>query len=89
MKRAHVTITGLVQGVFFRQQTLRQARLRAVLGWIRNCADGSVEAVFEGEDSAVEGIVAWCGCGPANAVVADVDVEWQMPAGEADFRIRP
>lgn len=84
-----MTVTGFVQGVFFRQQTSRQAGLRGVQGWIRNCDDGSVEAVFEGDDAAVEGLISWCGSGPANAVVKDIEVEWQEPVGDSDFRIRP
>lgn len=88
-KRAHVIVTGLVQGVFFRRQTFRHADLRKVRGWIRNCEDGSVEAAFEGEASAVEDMVVWCGSGAANAVVSNVQVEWQEPVGDVGFRIRP
>ena len=45
--RAHVYVTGRVQGVYFRQNTRQQAQLRSVKGWVRNLSDGRVEAVWE------------------------------------------
>jgi acylphosphatase len=55
--RAHVLVSGKVQGVFFRQKTQRQALSFGVTGWVRNLPDGRVEAVFEGEEEAVKALV--------------------------------
>jgi acylphosphatase len=70
-------IQGLVQGVFYRQSTQETAVRLGLTGWARNCPDGSVEAVFEGEREAVEEVIAWCRQGPPAARVTDVDVDWQ------------
>ncbi|MFZ2617743.1 MAG: acylphosphatase, partial [Anaerolineae bacterium] len=80
--RMHVWIRGVVQGVFFRQSTRRQAQAAGVTGWVRNCADGAVEAVFEGEAAAVASVVSWCHHGPAAAVVSQVDVAGEPYTGE-------
>ena len=88
MKRAHVVAHGAVQGVFFRSETRDRARSLGVGGWVRNAPDGSVEAVFEGEDEQVESMVHWCKRGPSGARVDDVDVTWAEPRGEAGFAIR-
>ena len=83
--RVHVRIHGVVQGVYFRQSTRRQAQAAGVTGWVRNCSDGSVEAVFEGPASAVTDVVAWCHQGPAAAFVSLVDVVNEPYTGE--FRL--
>lgn len=70
--RAHVIVSGKVQGVFFRQNTLDKAVKRGVTGWVRNRRDGNVEAVFEGKKKDVEDIVKWCRKGPEYAKVKDV-----------------
>ena len=75
--RAHVYISGRVQGVFFRDSTRHLARQYGVAGWVRNLPDGRVEAVFEGEKDAVQRLVDWCHQGPPGARVDRVDVEWQ------------
>jgi acylphosphatase len=82
----HVTISGRVQGVGFRYSALQRARSRGVGGWVRNNADGTVEAVFEGEPEAVDALVTWCRRGPAGARVDDVRVELEVPIGEDGFR---
>ena len=87
MSRACVRVHGRVQGVFFRAETADRARSLDLTGWVRNCPDGTVEAVFEGERERVESMVAWCGRGPAGAHVDSVDVKWEEPAGEAGFRV--
>jgi len=81
VKRARVWISGRVQGVYFRQNTQREARRRTLRGWVRNLVDGRVEAAFEGEPGAVEAMVAWCRVGPPEAHVEDVVVEWERPEG--------
>ncbi len=80
--RAHVYVTGKVQGVFFRQNTKRQAQSRGVYGWVRNLEDGRVEAVFEGEEEAVKAVVEFCRVGPKTAQVSDVAVTWESCSNE-------
>jgi acylphosphatase len=80
--RAHIYVTGKVQGVFFRQNTKRQAQSRGVCGWVSNLSDGRVEAVFEGEDIAVREIVDYCRHGPSFAKVADFQVTFEDFKGE-------
>jgi acylphosphatase len=80
--RAHAVISGRVQGVFFRAETQRAAEGFGVLGWVRNKRDGTVEAVFEGEQPAVDAVLQWCQQGPNLAVVENVDVNWQDYRGE-------
>jgi len=77
-----------VQGVFFRAEARARAESLGVAGWIRNLPDGSVEAVFEGENERVESMVGWCRRGPSGAEVEAVDVEREEPVGEPGFRIR-
>ena len=87
--RAHVLVSGDVQGVFFRSETQAEAESRGVKGWVKNSADGRVEAVFEGEEEAVKAIVEFCRRGPPRAKVTKVDVTWESFRGEfSDFRIR-
>lgn len=82
--RARVLVSGLVQGVFFRQKTAERARQRGLSGFVRNLPDGRVEAVFEGGEDGVRGLVEWCHDGPRGARVEAVDVEWGEPTGEFD-----
>ena len=87
--RAHVWISGRVQGVFFRQTTRRVASDRGLAGWVRNLPDGRVEAVFEGPERAVRALVDWCAAGPPSAAVAHVESRWEAPQDEPPgFRIR-
>jgi acylphosphatase len=80
--RARVIISGRVQGVFFRVETQRAAERFGVCGWVRNRRDGTVEAVFEGEQHAVDAALNWCQQGPGMARVDEVDVSWQDYTGE-------
>jgi acylphosphatase len=88
MIRRRVLVQGHVQGVFFRETTRRRAQVARVNGWIRNNADGSVEAVFEGEPDAVERLVSFCREGPRGARVEWVDVSAEEPEGLAGFATR-
>jgi acylphosphatase len=72
--RAHVYISGRVQGVFFRAYTKDEAKRLGLTGWVRNTADWRVEAVFEGEESAVEAMISWCHRGSPYSKVDDVEV---------------
>jgi len=82
--RAHVYVHGRVQGVFFRATTRDKARSLGVKGWVKNCLDGGVEAVFEGEKDTVEKVVDWCKKGPEGAFVNHIDIRWEKYSGEFD-----
>jgi acylphosphatase len=86
--RAHVWISGRVQGVFFRAHTKELADELGLTGWVRNLPDDRVEAVFEGEEDAVKRAIEWCKRGPPLASVEKVEVRYEQPTGEfKDFRI--
>ncbi|WP_281193350.1 acylphosphatase [Halorubrum sp. F4] len=86
--RAHVYVSGRVQGVFYRASTRDAARERGVDGWVRNLDDGRVEAVFEGTEAAVDGMVEWCRTGSPAAEVDDVDATYENPEGIDGFEVR-
>lgn len=79
---------GRVQGVFFRAEAGARARSLGLAGWVRNRPDGSVEAVCEGAQEAVESMVSWCGRGPAGARIDAIEVTWEEPVGSAGFEVR-
>lgn len=86
--RAHVFIQGRVQGVCFRMYTREEALQRDLCGWVRNCDDGRVEAVFEGEEPTVEDMIQWCRSGPPHAAVSDVAVSREPCTDSFDtFRV--
>ena len=85
--RAHVFVSGIVQGVGYRFTTLAQANQLGLSGWVRNLPDNRVEAVFEGTKAAVEEMIRWCYKGPPGAVVEDVVVEYAAPEGIGGFEI--
>ena len=87
MIRRRVTVSGRVQGVFFRETVRRRAESARLAGWVRNNSDGSVEAVFEGEQKAVERLVDWCREGPRGARVEWVDVATEEPEGLEGFAV--
>jgi len=88
-RRVRVVISGLVQGVFFRDSARRQAERLGVTGWVRNLPDGRVEAVFEGDSAWVRELVQWCHRGPPGAEVEEVSVVEEPYRGEFDrFAIR-
>jgi acylphosphatase len=86
--RAHVYVSGKVQGVYFRATTRNMAEQHDVDGWVRNLDDGRVEAVFEGSEADVETMVGFCHEGSESARVEDVDVTYEEPRNAGDFRIR-
>ena len=87
MQRRRVIVHGLVQGVYFRDTTQRLARQAGVAGWVRNRADGAVEAVFEGEPTPVERLVELCRRGPGRAEVESLEVTEEETEGLSGFRI--
>lgn len=87
--RAHIVITGRVQGVFFRSAIRNQVHLRHLTGWTRNLGNGQVEAVIEGEKDMINEVIDFCKEGPPNASVGDVSVEWEEASSDFDgFEIR-
>jgi acylphosphatase len=86
--RRRVVVRGRVQGVFFRDSARREATSRGVAGWVTNREDGAVEAVFEGSEDDVEGMVGWCRTGPSRADVDDVEVSSEELEGLEGFRVR-
>jgi acylphosphatase len=87
VERSHVVVHGFVQGVGFRYAVERAALSRGVAGWVRNRPDGTVEAVFEGQQEDVEALVAFCRQGPRGADVERVDVVTESPDGLGGFRV--
>ena len=88
MIRRRLVVHGFVQGVFFRDSVRRHALTAGVTGWVRNNRDGTVEAVFEGEDAAVERLLGFCRDGPRGARVDNVEVEIEEPEGLHAFLVR-
>jgi acylphosphatase len=86
--RAHVHVSGNVQGVYFRATTRDEAAEREVDGWVRNREDGRVEAVFEGPPRDVEEMVEFCHEGSSAASVEEIEVTYESPEGEDGFRVR-
>jgi acylphosphatase len=88
-ERAHVRISGQVQGVFFRDSTRQKAEKLNLAGWVKNLPDGKVEAVFEGPSEKVREMVRWCEEGPQHASVENVDTDFEDGGGELDgFKVR-
>ncbi len=88
MERAHIWVSGRVQGVWYRASTVEEARRLGLRGWVRNLPDGRVEVVAEGPREAVERLISWCHQGPPLAVVEEVKVVWEPYSGEfSDFSI--
>lgn len=86
--RAHVFVSGIVQGVGYRFTTVDQANQLGLSGWVRNLPDDRVEAVFEGTKAAVEEMIRWCHKGPPSAVVKNVAVDYEEPEGIRGFQIK-
>jgi acylphosphatase len=86
--RKRVRAHGRVQGVFFRDSVRRAAQAAGVSGWATNRSDGTVEAVFEGQEAAVERLVDLCRAGPGHAEVSQLDVADERPEGLRGFDVR-
>jgi acylphosphatase len=87
-RRVRLEIRGRVQGVFFRRTAEREARKLGLCGFVRNTADGGVQAEAEGPDVAVGSFIRWCRRGPENARVESVAVTEIPPCGEEGFTAR-
>ncbi|WP_282606961.1 acylphosphatase [Pelagibius sp. Alg239-R121] len=85
VKTLRAVISGRVQGVWFRGWTERQARARGLDGWVRNCSDGTVEAVFSGAADQVDEMIEDCWKGPPAAKVASIQLYREEPSVESGF----
>ena len=87
--RAHIFVSGRVQGVFFRDSTRRIAEELDIFGWVKNSNNSRVEAVLEGEKEIIEKLIEWAKKGPVLARVNGIEIEWQDYKGEfKNFEIR-
>ncbi|NTU42654.1 MAG: acylphosphatase [Nitrospirales bacterium] len=77
--RAHLYISGTVQGVFYRAFTREVARSLGLFGWGKNLFDGRVEAVFEGPKEKIESAITRCYAGPPSSRVTNIEVSWDEP----------
>jgi acylphosphatase len=80
--QVHVIISGRVQGVWYRASTKKKAEELELTGWVKNTVDGNVEAVFEGDESIIHEMIAWCRLGPPLAQVVDVKITRKCGGGE-------
>jgi len=86
-KRLHIFVSGIVQGVFFRQSTAIKAKELDLKGWVKNLKDGRVEIICEGKEHGLDKMLQWCRKGPDAAFVDDVDVRWEEFGGDfSDFQ---
>ncbi|MEI6209266.1 MAG: acylphosphatase [Desulfuromonadales bacterium] len=86
--RKNIQVKGFVQGVSYRKQTQRVAKNLGVKGWVRNVSNGSVEACLEGDERAVDAVIAWCAFGPKNGKVDEVRINnGRYGGGFSDFCI--
>ena len=74
--RAHIIITGLVQGVYYRVTTKQKADSLGLSGWVKILPDGNVEVIVEGNKEEIEQLIDWCRQGPPGAKVDGVEVKW-------------
>jgi acylphosphatase len=76
-KRAHLMISGRVQGVFYRDSSKKMADYLGLKGWVKNNPSGQVEMVVQGSEINVKSMIQWCHQGPSRAKVSQVDVKWE------------
>jgi acylphosphatase len=88
MKQLHLIIQGKVQGVFFRDSTREMAKQLNLTGWVRNNSDGTVEAVFQGEEDNLKRMLEYSNQGPNSAQVKKIKIEWEEISEKCkDFKI--
>jgi len=88
MKHYAITVSGKVQGVFYRQSTLEIAKQIGLKGFVQNKANGNVYIEAEGTTEQLKGFVDWCKKGPTRAIVSDVRVEEGEIKNYSLFEIR-
>ena len=88
MQSIKIKVFGKVQGVFYRVSTQRQAQKHGIKGWVKNCEDGTVEACFQGRESEVKALLAWCKKGPEYAIVEHIQINQVKEKVYEEFTIR-
>ena len=89
LRRCHLVVSGMVQGVFYRASTRQKAQELGLSGWVRNLADGRVEIVAEGAEASVQKLIQWAHTGPSSSRVNGVNVVEESPTGEfSNFQVR-
>lgn len=79
---AHILVSGIVQGVFFRANTKEKAKELKIKGWVKNLSDGRVEILAEGDEEKIQMLIEWCWKGPELAKVENVDVSYKKFSGK-------
>jgi acylphosphatase len=88
VKRIHIIISGLVQGVGFRMFVLREASARSLSGWTRNLPDGTVEVEAQGNSELVDELIRQTRIGPSRSSVTSIKVkEIEVDTSDREFRI--
>lgn len=82
MKRVRIVVSGLVQGVFFRLNTMRKAQELGIYGWVKNRYDGTVEIMCEGPEKKIQIMIDWCKKGPEGSCVSNAEIKWENYTGE-------
>jgi len=82
LRRVNIIVTGIVQGVFFRYNTMKKANELDIKGWVKNLRDGRVEIMAEGEEENLNKFIEWCKKGPQGAYVEALTLEWKEYTGE-------
>lgn len=77
LSQVHILVSGMVQGVFFRYSTVRQARELGLTGWVRNLSDGRVEILAQGEKKKLEELLSWSRRGPSGSRVSGIEFFWE------------
>ena len=89
MQRVTIIAHGRVQGVFYRDSTMRKARELGLVGTVRNLSDGNVQIVAQGPITALEHLIRWAREVPSAAVVSDLKTSYEAPEpGFSDFTVR-
>jgi len=89
LKRVHLYISGIVQGVFFRAHTQEIAQELGLVGWVKNLDNGRVEIVAEGDEKKLQQLIDWCNGGPPGAQVDNVEMIYEEPSNKfKDFEIK-
>lgn len=87
--RVTLIVHGRVQGVFYRDSTMRKARALGLAGTVRNLVDGTVQIVAQGPGSALDDLIRWAHEGPPAAVVSEVQASYEAPVkGLSDFTVQ-
>ena len=89
MQRVHIIVKGIVQGVFFRENTKNIAKKLGLKGYAKNLSDGTVEVIAEGNKKELEELIEFCKVGPSSARVDDINIEFDNPKNEfKEFQVK-